>query len=473
MLQTHNRNKKHCTPLRGDHASATNPAHRRNMPKRLGLTFINSHRLTPSINSITFVGKTRMSSEGHKTLPRQPEMNVGTMGHVDHGKTTLVQSLTGVWASRHSEELKRGITIKLGYADMPIYKCPNCEPPENYTTKPICSNCSSKAEFERAISFVDAPGHEALMATMLSGAAIMDGAILVIAADEPCPQPQTREHLAAADVTGIKNIVIVQNKIDIVDEKRAHQSYTEIKNFIKGTRAQNAPIIPISAQRGINIDILLQAIEHIMPTPKRDETKPPFMYIVRSFDTNKPGTTIDKLEGGVIGGTIIQGKFKVGEELEIRPGIAQEGKNAYISLLSQIVTLQAGGKNVEEAHCGGLVGVGTLLDPSYSKADGLTGNIAGKTGMLPPTLTELTLETQILDRAVGTKELMKVEEVSMNETLLLHVGAAITTGKVSSIRKGTALIKLTRPVCAQTESRVALSRKIAGRWRLIGYGMTR
>ena len=123
--------------------------------------------------------------------------------------------------------------------------------------KPYCENCNSEAEFVRAISFVDAPGHEALMATMLSGAAIMDGAILVIAADEPCPQPQTREHLAAAEVSGIKNLIIVQNKIDIVDEKRAIESYKEIKAFIKGTVAENAPIIPISAQRGINIDVLL------------------------------------------------------------------------------------------------------------------------------------------------------------------------------------------------------------------------
>ncbi|MGA2767673.1 MAG: translation initiation factor IF-2 subunit gamma [Candidatus Bathyarchaeia archaeon] len=415
-----------------------------------------------------------MSSEKPTVLARQPEINIGTMGHVDHGKTTLVQALTGVWASRHSEELKRGITIKLGYADMPVYRCPKCEPPKNYTTKPVCPACGCKAVFVRAVSFVDAPGHEALMATMLSGAAIMDGAILVIAADEPCPQPQTREHLAAANVIGIRNIIIVQNKIDIVDEKRAHQSYAEIKNFVKGTVAEDAPIIPISAQRGINTDILLQAMEELMPTPKRDETKPPFMYVVRSFDINRPGTTIDKLEGGVIGGTIVEGKLKVGDELEIRPGIAAaEGKNTYTPLHSEIVSLQAGGKKVEEAHCGGLVGIGTLLDPSYSKADGLTGNIAGKTEMLPPILTELTLETQILDRAVGTKELMKIEEVSMNETLLLHVGAAITVGKVASIRKDTVLIKLTRPVCAQTASRVALSRKIAGRWRLIGYGTIR
>jgi translation initiation factor 2 subunit 3 len=412
-----------------------------------------------------------MSEKG--SLPRQPEINIGTIGHVDHGKTTLVQALTGVWASRHSEELKRGITIKLGYADMPVYKCPKCEPPKNYSKEPVCPNCGSETTFLRAVSFVDAPGHEALMATMLSGAAIMDGAILVIAADEPCPQPQTREHLAAAEIIGIKNIVIVQNKIDIVGEERARKSYEEIKNFVNGTIAENAPIIPVSAQRSLNIDALIQAMEEFIPTPQRDESKPPLMYIVRSFDTNKPGTPIEKLEGGVLGGTIFQGKFAVKDEIEIRPGISleEEGKSVYKPLFSEIVSLQAGGRNVKEAHCGGLVGVGTLLDPSISKADGLTGNIVGKKEMLPPVLNELNLETHILERAVGTKELAKVENISRDETLLLHVGASISVGKVVSIKNDVTTLKLTRPVCALPGSRVALSRKITGRWRLIGYGM--
>jgi translation initiation factor 2 subunit 3 len=414
-------------------------------------------------------------SNTSKSLPKQPEINIGTIGHVDHGKTTLVQSLTGTWASRHSEELKRGITIKLGYADMPIYRCPKCEPPKNFTIKPFCENCNSEAEFVRAISFVDAPGHEALMATMLSGAAIMDGAILVIAADEPCPQPQTREHLAAAEVSGIKNLIIVQNKIDIVDEKRAVESYKEIKTFIKGTVAENAPIIPISAQRGINIDVLLNAIQTIIPTPKRDETKPPMMFIIRSFDVNKPGTTIEGLEGGIIGGTIAQGKFAVGEEIEIRPGVMaeREGKTVYDPLISEVVSLQAGSQNVNEATCGGLVGVGTCLDPSYSKADGLTGSIAGKTGQLPPTLTELTLETHVLERAVGTKELLKVEKINPDEALLLHVGSAVNVGKVISIKQNVIKVKLTRPICALPGSRVAISRKITSRWRLIGYGLVK
>jgi translation initiation factor 2 subunit 3 len=416
--------------------------------------------------------KTKMSSKT-KSLPKQPEVNIGTIGHVDHGKTTLVQALTGVWASRHSEELKRGITIRLGYADMAIYKCPKCEKPRNYSVKPVCPNCSSEAVFVRAISFVDAPGHEALMATMLSGAAIMDGAILVIAADESCPQPQTREHLAAAEVIGIKNIIIVQNKIDIVEEKRARESYKEIKAFIKGTIAENAPIIPVSAQHEINIDVLLNAIEEIIPTPKRDDTKPPLMYIVRSFDINKPGTSIEELEGGIVGGTIAQGKFVVGDEIEIRPGISleREGKTIYNPLISEIVSLHTGEKSIKEASCGGLVGVGTLLDPSYSKADGLNGNIAGKVGLLPPVLSELTLETYVLERAVGTKELLKVDKIYPSETLLLHVGAAVDLGKVISVKDKIVRIRLNRPICVPPSSRVAISRKIAARWRLIGYGI--
>jgi translation initiation factor 2 subunit 3 len=415
--------------------------------------------------------KKKMSAS--KALPKQPEINIGTIGHVDHGKTTLVQALTGVWASRHSEELKRGITIRLGYADMAIYKCPKCETPKNYSVKPVCPSCGTKAVFDRAISFVDAPGHEALMATMLSGAAVMDGAILVIAADESCPQPQTREHLAAAEVIGIKNIIIVQNKIDIVEEKRARESYEEIKRFVKGTVAENAPIIPVSAQHEVNIDVLLNAIEEIIPTPERDEPKPPLMHIIRSFDVNKPGTSIEELEGGIVGGTIAQGKFTVGDEIEIRPGIGveREGKTVYNPLISEVVSLHTGEKSIKEATCGGLVGVGTLLDPSYSKADGLNGNIAGKTGLLPPVLTELTLETHILERAVGTKELLKVERINPGEMLLLHVGAAVDLGKVVSIKKNVVKVKLTRPICAQPSSRVAISRKITARWRLIGYGI--
>ncbi len=409
------------------------------------------------------------------TMLRQPEINIGTIGHVDHGKTTLVQALTGVWASKHSEELRRGITIKLGYADASIYKCSDCNAPQCYSTEPACTTCGKKAEFQRAVSFVDAPGHEALMATMLSGAAVMDGAILVIAADEPCPQPQTREHLAAIQIVGIDKIIIAQNKIDIVDEKRVLESYREITDFVKGTIAQNAPIIPISAQHAVNMDALVQAMEEQIPTPKRDPSRPPLMYVVRSFDINKPGTTIEKLAGGVIGGSIIQGRFEVGDEIEIRPGlrVEKQGQSVYESLLTKIVSLQAGGRNLEAAQCGGLVGAGTMLDPSLTKADSLTGNLAGLPEKLPPTLSELTIETHFFERAVGTKEMIVIETVRPKENLLMDVGTTITVGEVASIKGDIVAMKLTRPVCIEKGMRAAISRKMAGRWRLIGYGIVK
>src|SRR3989344_1695959 len=225
--------------------------------------------------------KTKKQIDNTGNIVVQPEINIGLVGHVDHGKTTLTQALSGIWTDTHSEEIKRGITIRLGYANVSIYKCRKCK------------NCGNKAEFQRKVSLVDAPGHETLMATMLSGAAIMDSALLVIAANEECPQPQTREHLMALEITGIKSIIIVQNKIDLVNEEEARKNYDQIKKFVDGSIAKDAPIIPISAQHDINIDALLEAIEVNFKTPKRDLSKDPIMFVARSFDINKPGLEID------------------------------------------------------------------------------------------------------------------------------------------------------------------------------------
>ena len=418
----------------------------------------------------------KVKCEVHKpcvAIPHQPVVNIGTIGHVDHGKTTLVEAITGVWAAKHSEELRRGITIKLGYADAPVFKCPNCDEPQCYTSNSKCEKCGAKCDFVRAISFVDSPGHEALMATMLSGATVMDGALLIIAANEHCPQPQTREHLAAIELAGLKNIIIIQNKIDIVTKKRALESYKEIETFIKGTAAEGKPIIPVSAQHMVNVDAVIQAIEKYIPTPESDQNKPPRMYVLRSFDVNKPGASIDELTGGVIGGSIAQGRFKIGDEIEIRPGIRVEkhGRTFYQPIFTEITSLSAGGKEVDEAQSGGLVGIGTYLDPSLTKADGLTGNLMGKPDLLPPTRTEITLETTLLQRAIGTKELVQVDNIIKDDRLLLDVGTTITVGTVLTSKKNEATLKLSRPICAENGARAAISRKIAGRWRLIGYGI--
>lgn len=255
------------------------------------------------------------------------------------------------------------------------------------------------------------------MTTMLAGASLMDGAVLVIAANEGV-MPQTREHLMALQIVGNRNIVIALNKIELVDREKVMERYQEIKEFVKGTVAENAPIIPISALHGANVDVLLAAIEEFIPTPKRDPNKPPKMLVLRSFDVNKPGTPPEKLVGGVIGGSIVQGKLRVGDEIEIRPGVPYEehGRIKYEPITTEITSLQAGGRFVEEAYPGGLVGVGTKLDPFLTKGDLMAGNVVGKPGQLPPVWDELTLEVHLLERVVGTEEELRVEPIKRRKS---------------------------------------------------------
>ncbi len=402
----------------------------------------------------------------------QSEVNIGLVGHVDHGKTTLTQALSGVWTDRHSEELKRGISIRLGYANSTFRKCPKCSEPQAYTVGKKCKHCKTKSEVLRDVSFVDSPGHETLMATMLSGAAIMDGAVLVIAANEKCPQPQTKEHLMALDIVGIENIVVVQNKVDIVPKEKVIENYNQIKEFLKGTVAENAPIVPIAARHGANIDVLIQEIEKVIPTPKRDPTKPYRMFVARSFDVNKPGTTPEDLVGGVVGGSLIQGKIKADDPIELCPGIKieEENKTYWKPITTGVTSLMTGKNGSKSAKPGGLIGIGTKLDPSLTKSDGLIGAILGKPKTLPPVLHKLDLETHLLHRVVGTKEELNVDEIKTGELLMLNIGTTTTVGVVTSANDDRVELRLKLPVCAEQDMRAAISRRIGARWRLIGYG---
>ncbi|WP_311173215.1 translation initiation factor IF-2 subunit gamma [Halobellus ordinarius] len=401
---------------------------------------------------------------------QQPEVNIGLVGHVDHGKTTLVQALSGSWTDQHSEEMKRGISIRLGYADATFRKVPDVDPPECYTVEETGPD-GEATEPIRTVSFVDAPGHETLMATMLSGAAIMDGAVLVVSATENVPQAQTEEHLMALDIIGIENIVIAQNKIDLVDRERAVESYQQIEEFVEGTVAEDAPIVPVSAQQEVNVDLLIDAIEREIPTPERDETKSPRLFAARSFDINRPGTTWEELAGGVVGGSVVQGKLATGEDLEIRPGreVEEGGSSEWQPITTEIRSLQAGGRSVEEVTPGGLCGVGTGLDPSLTKGDALAGQVAGEPGTLPPTREEFTMDVELLDRIVGEDE-GSVEDISTGEPLMLTVGTATTVGAVTSARSGEAEVSLKRPVCAESGAKIAINRRVGARWRLIGIG---
>ncbi|KLK88474.1 translation initiation factor IF-2 subunit gamma [Methanoculleus sediminis] len=402
-----------------------------------------------------------------------PGVNIGLVGHVDHGKTTLVSALTGTWTDRHSEEIKRGISIRLGYADTTFYRCENCEGADAYTSQPECLSCGEKAVPFRTVSFVDAPGHETLMATMLSGSALMDGAMLVIAANEVCPQPQTKEHLMALELIGIKRIVIVQNKIDVVTQAEALEHYKQIKRFVKGTIAENAPIIPVSAQKGVNIGALIQTLDEVIPEPERDPEVDPLLLIARSFDVNKPGCSWRDVKGGVIGGSLIRGVLREGDDIEIRPGrqVQIENRTKWESIETKITSINAGRIGVTEAAPGGLLGVATKLDPALTKSDALAGQVAGLAGKLPPVWERLKFDVTLMDRVVGADSEQIIEPLKHKEPLMLSVGTAVTVGVIVNTKKNQVEVQLKRAVCAEVGARIAISRQVGGRWRLIGMGV--
>lgn len=386
-----------------------------------------------------------------------PEINIGVVGHIDHGKTTLLSRLTGKFTDTHSEELKRGITIKLGYAEAIIYKDKN-----EYNTQ--------KGEPQRYVSFIDAPGHEMLMATMLSGAAIIDSAILVIAANEGI-KPQTREHLMALQAKKIKNVIIVQNKIDLVSKEKALENYKEIKEFIKGTVAENSPIIPISGQQGINIDKLLEAINNI-EIPKRDTESKPIFLAARSFDINRPGKKIGELNGGVLGGILKQGKLKVGDDIEIKPGlIVKKGhEKSYQTLKTKIISLHKGNKSVKEVFPGASISIETNLDPFLAKADSLTGCLVSTKGSLPEITYKARIKTKLFKEVLGIEDKKKVEEIKTKELLMLSLNTTITVGVVEKIRDDEIDLSLNIPAVALKGDNVGIARNLNNHWRLIGFG---
>ncbi|HLF53657.1 MAG TPA: translation initiation factor IF-2 subunit gamma [Candidatus Nanoarchaeia archaeon] len=384
-------------------------------------------------------------------------INVGMVGHIDHGKTTLLHKLSGKWTDTHSAELKRGITIKLGYADTIIYKDKN-----GY-------NRSKNGEPVRHVSFVDAPGHEMLMATMLSGAAMIDAAILVVAANEGI-KPQTIEHVAALQAKKVKNLIVAQNKIDLVSAEQAKKNYLEIKELLKG-KFDDAPIIPVSAQQEVNLDKLYEAIVNIK-LPERNENATPIFIVARSFDINRPGSKPSDLHGAVLGGTLKQGKLKIGDEIEIKPGRVSKEANQirYNTLKTKIVKLFKGSGEVSELVPGGSMSIETELDMTLGKADLLLGNVASLKGNLPDMTTSLSVKCSLFPEVFGVGGHLKAEQIKLSEMLMFSVNTSMTVGVVKKMKNNVIDVSLKIPIIPFKGDNVGIARNINNHWRLIGYG---
>ncbi|VDN06033.1 unnamed protein product [Thelazia callipaeda] len=440
-----------------------------------------------------------------EVISRQATINIGTIGHVAHGKSTLVKAISGVHTVKFKNELERNITIKLGYANAKIYRCTNesCPRPGCYRSAGSSTpdrfpcerpGCGGEFKCVRHVSFVDCPGHDILMATMLNGAAVMDAALLLIAGNESCPQPQTSEHLAAVEIMQLNHLLILQNKIDIIKagfvfskeereitESQAREQFEQIRCFVQGTVADGAPVIPISAQLKYNVDVVCEYICKKVPVPLRDFSSAARLIVIRSFDVNRPGAEVENLRGGVAGGSILRGILQIGQEIEVRPGIVSktsDGKVQCRPILSRIVSLFAEQNQLQYAVPGGLIGVGTKIDPTLCRGDRLVGHILGAVGTLPDIFTEIEIAYFVLRRLLGVrteggKKAAKVQKLSKGEVLMVNIGSLSTGGRVLAVKGDAAKIALTDPICTEVDEKIALSRRIEKHWRLIGWGTIR
>uniref|UniRef100_A0A2K5MRE7 protein-synthesizing GTPase n=1 Tax=Cercocebus atys TaxID=9531 RepID=A0A2K5MRE7_CERAT len=375
---------------------------------------------------------TRLMPLSHEVISRQVTVNIGTICHVAHEKSTLVKAISGVETVRFKNELEINITIKLAYANANIYNLddPSCPRPECYRS---CGRTTSdefptdiprtKRNFKlvRHVSFVDCPGHDILMATVLDGAAVMDAALLFIAGNESFPQHQTSEHLAVIEVMKLKHNLILQNKIDLAKEQ-----CEQIFALVQGTVAEGVPIIPILVQS--------KYIKKI-PVPSKDFTSEPQLIVIRFFDVKKPGCEVDDLKGGEAAGgsVLLKGVLKVGQEIEVRPGIVSKDSEEKLTckpIFSKIVSLFGKHNDLQYSAPGSLTGVGTKIDPTLCRADRMVG----------------TLHETFTEFEISYKTAAKVQKLSKNEVLMVNIGSLSTGGRCSAVKADLDKIILTNPI---------------------------
>jgi translation initiation factor 2 subunit 3 len=380
----------------------------------------------------------------------QPICNIGTLGSVSDGKSTLVEKLTGIKTQRYSSEKIRNITIKSGYANLKIWLTED----NKYTTKDN-NNC----KLVNHISIPDLAGHSAYITTMLSSISLMDGAIIVIAVNEPLEnKPQLIQHMAAAKLSRIKKIIICMNKIDLVTKQVLLERKKELDTLLDKYDIKPFIIIPTCFNKNIGLNYVVNAIMELF-NPKeyleRTNEKPIFI-INRTFDINKPGTDWTDIKGGILGGTLLKGTFKIGDEIEIKPGINE-------SFISKIVSIKTDTTELSEVIPGGLIGIGTTIDPFYCKNDKLIGNIIGLVNNLPDIYNEINLNI-ILTDIFGFKW-----EPKINDNLILQIGTRICDTKLINISNNYYKFELLKPTCISNNQNIIICKMFNNILKIVGY----
>ena len=336
---------------------------------------------------------------------------VGTAGHVDHGKSTLIRALTGMDPDRLREERERGMTIDLGFAWM---------------TTPGGTE----------IGFVDVPGHQDFIRNMLAGVGGIDAVMLVIAADEGA-MPQTREHLAILELLGVERGVVALTKRDLVDDEWAELARADVRSALSGSPLAGAPLIDVSATSRLGLEALVGALEHVLgEAPPRRDVGRPRLPVDRAFTMTGFGT--------VVTGTLLDGELRLGDEVELVPGGTR----------GRVRGLQTHRRAIERARPGSRVAVNLA---GVERADADRGMVLVRPGTLTAT-SDLALRLSMLPGA--SDALVHGEEVKVHTgTTEVMAHASVLEGeRVAPGAAAWVQLRLASPVGAAVGDRLVLRR---------------
>lgn len=407
-----------------------------------------------------------MTTDIQNYLHIQPILNIGMLGSVSDGKSTTVFQLTGTKTQKHSSEQIRNITIKPGYANMKIYQIDN---------KLVSTNSSKKLDGEliHHLSFIDCPGHYELILTMLSSVDLMQGAIVIISAAEPIERkPQLLQHLLALKIANFSNIIICLNKLDLVSKDVALKRKLELDKLLSKLEIRPKAIIPVCMNKKLGIDFLLENILKYMPPKIINNNETPQFRVTRSFDINKKNISLEDLKGGVLGGSLIKGILKVGDIIEVRPGLVNKLPNGAfkcIPLKTKILSLQSDTEKMDSIISGGLIGIGTNIDPFYCKNDNLSGSVIGLENQLPDIYITIQLKYILVDFDKDIKWTPKIDQVIIVQIATLAIESQII--KTSNLKgENIITIRLSKPACIDNNMMIIISTKSNKSINIVGYG---
>ena len=387
--------------------------------------------------------------------------NLGTLGSVSDGKSEMIYQLSGgdqnggIRTQRDSREKKRNITIKAGYANIKIWKCVECL--NYYSSKEIlleykCNNCNNNCIINNHISFVDCPGHQELIETMMSSISLMKGAIVVISVVESLKQkPQLLQHLISAKISNLDKLILCMNKCDLVPINIVKERKIELDALLKKLDIKPLVIIPTSFTHRLGIINLINAINIFFNNNESEINNKTLFRITRSFDINPPGIPYEIIKGGCIGGSLISGSLKINDEVEINPGILtknKDGRYTYEPIITKLISFESDKIKLESVEPGGLVGILTNIDPYYCKNDILKGNIITPIGQALPVYNEIKIEFNKIDDFDG------VWIPKNGDKVFLQIGNMFTEARLSKVKDNKMIFQLIKPVCIDNNSKI-------------------